>query len=253
MPDGVKLPPEATSLEKTTAVKTDKILAAWRGRPQCETCDIRHLALFSDLVEEDFRRFPLPVDDLEFGPGACPYRQGEPGAAVFTVRAGLVKLVQYLPNGLQRIVRLHRSGDVLGLEASLGHDYQHTAMTVQTALLCRIPAETIRRLSEETPRLSRQLMRRRHQSVTQADDWLTLLSTGSTRARMARLFLYLSGGEETATVQFFNREEVAAILGVTTETASRTVAEFRRQNVIVPLPTNRFRCDAAKLQEIARN
>lgn len=234
-------------------MKSEKILAAWRGRPECEACAVRHLALFSDLIEEDFRRFHLPIDDLEFGPGACPYQQGEFGAAVFTVRTGLVKLVQYLPNGLQRIVRLHRSGDALGMEAILGHDYQHTATTVQTTQLCRIPVETVRRLSEETPRLSRQLMQRWHQSVTQADDWLTLLSTGSTRARMARLFCYLIGDSDVPECQFFNREEVAAILGVTTETASRAVAELRRQQVIAPLHGNRFRCDLDKLEEIAAN
>lgn len=234
-------------------VKPSKIVAAWHGNPECESCGMRHLALFADLTEDDFHRFHFHIDDLEFMAGTSIYTQADPGKAIYTVRVGLVQLIQHLSTGQTRIVRLLRSGDVLGLEATLGHGYQHSAIAMRNTLLCRIPAETIQKLASETPRLCQQLMRFWHRSVTQADDWLTKLSTGSTRIRMARLFLYLQEDDASPVCQFFGREEVASIIGVTTETASRTVAEFKRDGVITLLHANRFRCDVARLKEIALN
>ncbi len=227
--------------------------AAWRGQPECAKCDIRHLALFADLREEDFTDVHLPVEDLEFQAGAALYRAEDPGQALFTVRGGLVKLVQYLANGDQRIVRLLRQGDTAGLEAAIDQPYRHTAVTMQTSRVCRIPMTTIHQLNADTPRLYGQLMKRWQQSVDRADEWLTFLSTGTARARMARLFLYLRSDATEPLCQLFGREDVAAILGITSETASRLIAELKRERIIIALPGNRFRCDVAKLEEIASN
>jgi DNA-binding MarR family transcriptional regulator len=47
------------------------------------------------------------------------------------------------------------------------------------------------------------------------------------------------------------REDMGAVLGITTETASRTIAEFRRKGLIELLEEHRFRCDTAALTRIA--
>ena len=234
-------------------MKPEKILAAWRGQPECTHCSVRHLALFADLDDEDFRNLHLPIEDLAFRPGATLYNMDDAGRAVFTVRSGLVKLIQYLPNGDQRIVRLLKQGDTVGLEAVLDQPYRHTALTMQDTLACRIPATSIHQLNARTPRLYGQLMRRWQLSVDRADEWLTFLSTGTARARIARLFLYVKGESADPVCQLFGREEVAAILGITSETASRLITELRRDGILAPLPGNRFRCDVARLQDIAAN
>lgn len=228
-------------------------MAAWRGQPECVKCNIRHLALFADLREEDFKDVYLPVEDLEFQAGAALYHAGDPGRAVFTVRRGLVKLVQYLANGDQRIVRLLRQGDTAGLEAVLDQPYRHAAVTMQATRICRIPMTTIHQLNADTPKLYGQLMKRWQQSVDRADQWLTFLSTGTARARLARLFLYLKADSTDPLCQLFGREDVAAILGITSETSSRLIAELKRERIIIALPANRFRCDVSKLEEIASN
>lgn len=207
--------------------------------------------MFADLEDEDIRGLRLPIDDLEYGVGSGLYHAGDPGRAVFTLRDGLVKLVQYLASGEQRIVRLLREGDTAGLEAVLDQPYRHTAVAMQNTFVCRIPISTLHQMVERAPRLYNQLMRRWQLSVDRADEWLTFLSTGTARARTARLFLYLKGDSCNSVCQLFGREDVAAILGITSETASRLIAELKREKIIVSLSGNRFQCDFAKLQEIA--
>lgn len=232
-------------------MKSGTITAAWRGHPDCRTCGVRHLALFSELNEGDFRAFHMPIEDLAFPKGAVVFRQGEPALAVFTIRSGIVKMVHQLPNGAQRIVRLHRTGAAIGLEATLGAPYQHDAIALQTALVCKIPADALNRLAAETPRLHHQLTRQWYQTVVQSDEWLTSLTLGTAKQRLARLFLYLVDVGPGPVCHFFRRDEIAAILGITGETASRTIAELKREEAVFQISARWFRCDADRLREIA--
>lgn len=212
---------------------------------------MRDLALFADLTREDFGLIHMPIDVLMFPAGAALYHVGDEPSAVFTVRTGLVKLVRYLPSGGQRIVRLLRRGDTAGLEAVLGQPYTHTAIAVHPVLTCRIPQAVIQRLSSQTPRLHQQLMNRWQKAVDRADAFLAELGTGGARARVARLFLTLADEGDGDECDFFAREDVGAMLGITTETASRMVAELKRQGTVIELSPNRFRCKLDDLQAIA--
>lgn len=230
-------------------MKRTQIDAAWQGTAHCMDCGIRDLVLFADLTEPDFNLIHLPIDEIAFEPGATIYSAGGDGATLYTIRSGLVKLVQYLPDGTQRIVRLLRNGASAGLEAILGKAYEHTAIALQPTQVCRIPRQVVERLSRETPRLHGQLMQRWHAALRQADDWLTELSTGKAPQRLARLLLQLA--EPDGGVTLFSREDLGAMLGITTEHASRTVAEFKRNAILMELAPNRYRCDVAQLTAIA--
>ncbi|MCR6630977.1 MAG: Crp/Fnr family transcriptional regulator [Magnetospirillum sp.] len=230
-------------------MKRTQIDAAWQGTAHCEDCGIRDLVLFADLTEPDFNLIHLPIDEIAFDTGATIYSAGGDGATLYTIRSGLVKLVQYLPDGTQRIVRLLKHGSTAGLEAILGQAYEHTAIALQPTQVCRIPRQVVERLSRETPRLHTQLMQRWHAALRQADDWLTELSTGKAPQRLARLILQLM--ECDGSVTLLSREDVGSMLGITTEHASRTVAEFKRSGVIVETGPNRYRINVDQLTSIA--
>lgn len=232
-------------------MKKNDVLAAWQGLANCKGCGIRDMALFADLRREDFTLIHLPIDELRYAAGAPLYHIGDAPDAVFTIRSGLIKLEQYSAGGGRRIVRLLRPGDTAGLEAVLQQPYAHTAVALRPALTCRIPIAVIDRLSQETPRLQKQLMQRWSQAVERADAFLVELGTGSARARVARLFITLVDDDPDSCCDLFGREDVGAMLGVTTETASRTVAEFKRQKLVEELSPNRFRCDLDGLEDAA--
>lgn len=230
-------------------MKRHQIDSAWGDNRQCQDCGIRDLVLFADLQEDDFGLIHLPIEEIEIHVGQSLYSAGSEGDALFTVRSGLMKLVQYLPDGMQRTVRLLTHGSTAGLEVTVGRAYEHTAIALRPTLVCRIPRLVVDRLSRETPRLHRQLMERWHHALRQADDWLTELSTGKASQRLARLLIHLM--ETDGTVTLFSREDLGAMLGITTEHASRTVAELKRQNALCELGGNRYRCDIDQLRCIA--
>ncbi len=219
------------------------------GPVDCLSCAIRSSVLFAGLVHEDGDAIVRPIGNLTVGPGEALYRAGTPAECLFTVRSGLVKLVQYLPDGRQRIVRLLRDTDVAGLEALLEEPFQHDAIALRATQVCRIPLDVVRGLEARNPSIRKELMARWQKALVEADAWLTQLSTGSARARMARLLLRLADSGDRCGL--FSREDMGAMLGITTETASRIIAEFKRSGVITGGEGDDVRCDMPALHRLA--
>lgn len=231
--------------------KSVTLREAWAGEADCRNCSLRKSVLFAGLNEQDFDRIHDPIDQFELKPGVSLYQTGDVGDHMFTVRSGSLKLVQYLPYGSQRIVRIAKGTDVLGLEALLGNAYQHDAIALTPTELCRFPTRVVKALSQENPKLHEELLQRWQRALTEADAWLTELSTGSARQRIARLLLRLTSDGETDECQLFGREDMGAMLGITTETASRTIAGFKREALITEIRANRFRINQDGLRHIA--
>ncbi|MCG6898241.1 MAG: Crp/Fnr family transcriptional regulator [Thiocapsa sp.] len=226
---------------------------AWSGEADCINCSLRTSVLFAGLTETDFAEIHDPIDQFNLKPGTSLYRTGDAADHMFTVRSGVMKLVQYLPDGSQRIVRIARTADVLGLEAMIeGGGYQHDAVALQPTEVCRFPARLVRDLGCSKPELQRELLSRWQRALSEADAWLTELSTGSARQRIARLLLRLVRDRESSACQLFSREDMGAMLGITTETASRTIAEFKRKSLLVETSPNRFLLDIPNLNRIAQ-
>jgi len=216
----------------------------------CGGCAISHLVQFSGLREPEFEELHQPIDNLTFPPESLMYHQGDSGNALYTLRSGLVKLEQNMPDGSHRIVRLLKAGDVAGLEAILGNAYQHNAVVLQEAHACRVPLTVSQQLNRETPRLHKEMMSHWQHALDEADIFLTKLSTGSARTRVAWLLRrLLEPGKDICFLP--NRTDLGAILGITTETASRTIAALKREGIIQSVDQDNVRCDLVRLEELA--
>jgi CRP-like cAMP-binding protein len=223
---------------------------AWDGsNTDCLNCSLRSSALFSGLTEQDFSLIHEPVEQLSLKPGDLLYKMGDSGHHLFTVRSGLIKLVQYLPDGTQRIVRLVKSTDVLGLEMMVSDQYEHEAVVLRDSELCRYPKEAVTRLSQSNQVLHKDLMLRWQKALTEAGDWLTKLSTGSAKKRMANMLLQLTENDSSE-CYLLSREDIGSILGITIETASRTISEFKRSGLINELSHNHFDLDVPGLRDV---
>lgn len=223
---------------------------AWTGVADCRNCAIRNSVLFSGLVEADFDRIHRPIDQLTYAPGADIYQQDDPAGAILTIRSGLVKLTQYLPDGTQRIVRLLCKTDNFGLEAMVSDHYEHTATALHPTEICRIPVDTIREISRNKPQLYQDLMGRWHKALNDADRWIIEFCTGQARARVARLLLWLAERTGGNRCELFGREDLGALLGLTTETVSRVMAEMKRQKLIIESKPNQLTCDVEALRRL---
>lgn len=224
---------------------------AWTGVADCQHCAMRSTALFAGLAQSDFEAIHRPIDQFAYAPGTEIYQQEDPARSLITIRSGLVKLTQYLPDGTQRIVRLLCKSDTFGLEALLAPTYEHTATALHPTQICRIPIETIRELSQRRPSLCNDLMERWHRALNDADRWIIEFCTGPARARVARLLIWLSRRSGGNQCELFGREDLGALLGLTTETVSRVMADLKRQKLIEEVRPNVFVCRIESLEQLA--
>jgi CRP-like cAMP-binding protein len=210
-------------------IKTE---SAWRGTADCRACGIRDMVLFADLREEDFNLIHAPIDDLEYAAGQPLVRMGETATSLYTLRTGVIKLVRNTVDGRQRIVRVLRSGDVVGLEALMGPTYDSDAISLTPIKVCRLPLQVIQRLNRETPRLHQRLLEKWHHNLKEADHWLAELNFGNARQRLAGLILKMRSEQDPSVCTLFSREDMGAMLDLKLETVSRTLNAFVREGLI---------------------
>jgi CRP/FNR family transcriptional regulator, anaerobic regulatory protein len=209
-----------------------RIDSAWKGTSDCRSCGIRDMVLFADLNEQDFSEMHTPIDDLSFGAGDVMYAEGQTAQGLFTLRKGTVKLIRTTVDGRERIVRVLRPGDVIGLEALVTSRYDSEAVALVDVSVCRIPLSVINHLSANSPRLHLRLMKKWQQALKDADDWLAELNFGSARQRVARLALKMREPEEPKFTAFFARDDMGSMLDLKLETVSREISGLVRDGAL---------------------
>lgn len=219
---------------------------------ECNLCPTREIALFANLKPEDLLQMHSPIQYEVIEKGSKLFEIDEKADYIYTVHDGVLKLVQYLPTGEQRIVRLMRKGDLAGIEAVTTAEYQHDAIAMTKISVCKIPADIVLELSRKSPELHANLLNKWQHALTTSYTWLTRLSTGPSRYRVVRLLIWLAENCHHEEFYMPGREDIGNMLSLTTETVSRTIAGLRRDGDLELLGSERARADVAKLKKIVK-
>jgi len=219
------------------------------GRMDCRRCGERNGKLFSSLNVQAIDHRSLAVHDYEFPSGMRILRQGDPADAIFTIRAGFIKRWLTLPDGGVRIVRLLRPGDVLGLEALSQRSYDLSAGAITAVHLCRLPIEAIEQLRVTQPNLVAELEARWRDLLARTDRFATMVAAGPSRARVLKLLRYLAQFAAPAPCPSVSRQDMAAMLDVSSATASRVVAELKTAGLLRER-RHRFEFDLASVEQL---
>lgn len=204
-------------------IKTE---SAWRGTSDCRTCAIREMALFGSLTEGDFAHIHAPIDDLAYRSGDTLHAEGQAAHGVYTLRSGMLKLSRVTADGRQRILRLLRPGDVVGLEALATECYDSNVTALTDVTVCRIPTEVIHHLSQRSPRMHAGLLNKWQKTLREADDWLAAINFGTARQRVGQFALKMRHSTDPSLSTLFSREDMGAMMDLKLETVSREVSHL---------------------------
>lgn len=211
--------------------------------------------LFSGLPESAFDDTLQPINHLLTRPGGVLFDVTETEPAIFAIRRGLVKLQHTAADGTQRIVRLLGPGSAIGLELLDGdRRYRNTAIAVSEVDACRIPLSTATTLQSKYPVLCGQIRQQLQDQLDLSDEWITVLSTGPAKERIANLLLMLVEFSTDANndIELLPGEDMAAIVGTTAETVSRVIAGLKRRQLLNKVADSLYRVDVKALQAICR-
>jgi CRP/FNR family transcriptional regulator len=196
---------------------------------------IDHKFISDDYAAKELLEYSKTTRKLFFAPQQIIFNERTEADTIYIIAEGMVKLLSYLPNGKARIIRLHGSGSVLGLTGMFENMYKHKAVAVHEVVLLKIATGSLKQLKQQYPEKYLSIIEKMYENLNIADAWITQFSTGSIKARVARLITFLSYLETETTpdiVELLTCEEMASVLGVTTESVSRVLAEFKRQQIL---------------------
>lgn len=232
-----------------------RICTAWRGNADCLACDGRENSFFAGLSPDAIAGLHVGVDNVAQPSGDTLYQAGAKADYLWVLRTGAVKLLALSWNGEPRIVRVLKPGDVAGLEGLLAGTYAHTAVAVGEVRACRTPVRAVQRVCLEQASFQWNLMQKWQAALQETEQWLVDMTTTAApaRTRMARLLLRLRDGESNR-IYNFSREDFGLMLGTTIETASRILAAFVRERLLVRRePAGRFYDgDIVRLEMVAQ-
>jgi CRP-like cAMP-binding protein len=160
-----------------------------------------------------------------------------------------VKLLR-LDEGTRHLVGWMAAGGVIGLEGVFGERYRHSAVAIEPLEYCRIPRAVIRYLEGAGHGFCRELGRLWQANMDECDSFIVTLGAGTAKKRLARLLLKLGAMHEGRYCVSLRRSDIGAALGVSMETASRLMAEFRRRGLL-RVAGRRMVCDRTGLGALA--
>ncbi len=231
------------------------VCKAWRGNTNCLACDGRENSFFAGIAPNAVAHLHVEVNNTASSSNKTLYQSGDKAEHLWVIRTGIVKLLAASWDGEPRIVRVLKPGDVAGLEGLLAGYYAHTALTTGEVRACRTPLRAIQQLCLEQAGFQWNLMRRWQAALQETEQWLVDMTSAaaSARIRMARLLLHLRDGESSR-IYIFCREDLSLMLGTTIETASRIIAAFFRERLLVRREASSrfYDADVTRLESVAQ-
>jgi CRP/FNR family transcriptional regulator len=226
-----------------------------RGDP-CLRCGARPESVCGVIDDCDLHRLSAASVVTAFDPGTSFISEGEPAEHFFNVTDGHAKLYKLLPDGRRQIVGFARRGDFLGLAVS--KSYAFGAEAIDRVRVCRFSRRKLEALLDDFPALERQLLKVASNELVVAQEQMLLLGRKTARERVASFLRAreerpVPCGDGTGRVPLpMTRGDIADYLGLTLETVSRTLSQFKRDRLIA-LPTLSEACllDREAVTEIA--
>ncbi|WML90602.1 Crp/Fnr family transcriptional regulator [Thiothrix lacustris] len=205
-----------------------------KGRGHCQSCQIRHLSIFAQLPMDrliEIQAFQPSV--VTYSADETVYYQGDASLNAFTLRKGLVKLIKTLPNGRTQIVRVLRTGDLFGFDGFAGESYNHTAIPLSEIEVCRLPLQDLTELKKQNAEIENTMMKRWIQHLREAEDMMLELGAKKAAERLASFLIRWCENNNGGWVPLpLSRAEVGELLGLTIETVSRFLSDWKRQGFL---------------------
>jgi len=222
----------------------------------CAACGVRHLTFCAGLEAAEINHLSALVSRQTHGPHHALFYEGDTAEHVYNVTRGAIKLYKLLPDGRRQITGFLLSGDFLGLAGKDGYSY--SAETVTAVDLCRFQRKKLDQLFAQFPQLERRMLKLATDELIAAQDQMLLLGRRTAAERVASFLVRLSERETVRGLPGnpvympMTRGDVADYLGLTIETVSRTLSQFKRNRLIsLKSLTEIELVDKARLLEMA--
>lgn len=204
----------------------------------CRDCVIRDVTIFSDLEAGELQSISRLIHLSRYRKNQILFLEDNPARAIFIIKSGMIKVSKSLEDGREQILKVLRSGDILGFETIYEDNYSATAEVLSDAELCCLDKGKFLRLMETNSKISLKMMKALGKELEEARSKIRDLGLKNAREKMATFLLSQvslsekSEGKEKKLTLGLSRQEISEMIGLSQETVSRILSEFKKDKII---------------------
>jgi CRP/FNR family transcriptional regulator, cyclic AMP receptor protein len=205
---------------------------------ECIDCHLRPDNFFCALSQASLTAFKQIRHEAVFPENAVVFLEGQAPRGIFMLCEGQAKLCASASNGKTFILRIAMPGELLGLHAVVaGTPYEETVETMKPCRLNFVSSQDFLRFLKEHGDAC--LRAAQHIGRDCHDAYEVVRSVGlshSISARVAKFLLVsVADGQVTNgslhTRFVLTHEDIAQLMGTTRESITRTLSDFKRNNI----------------------
>jgi CRP/FNR family transcriptional regulator, cyclic AMP receptor protein len=181
------------------------------------------------------------------------YREGDMPRGMYYINKGKIKLFKIHDAGKELIINLLGDGDFFGYTALLsGKDYPETAQALEDSDVTFIASEDFFKLIYNNREVAKKFLHILTRNVSEQQDKLLELAYSSVRKRVAEALIQLQEKHQGPTPFSisFSREDLANIVGTSTESLIRTISDFKEEKLVEVNDGKIFLLNDKKLKEM---
>ncbi len=222
----------------------------------CHACKIRSTGFFCQFSPKAIKDFDAVKSSAAYPEGSVLFMEKQNCRGVFVICQGEVKLTISSSEGKTLITRIAKAGEILGLMSALsGKPYEVTAETLRPCQVSFVRRDDFLRFIMQHAEAALGAMNQLSANYHGACEQLRTVGLSSSAGeRLARLLLEWAGGEESKAASIkmpLTHEEIAACIGSTRETVTRTLSEFKNKHLVVLKGSTLFISNRAALESLA--
>lgn len=221
-----------------------------------EDCVLCEAGLYSGLSTRQVCEIRGLLSKHRHGAHEVLFREGEPNTYLYLLREGQLKLTTVTPDGREQIIGLGLPGHLLGFHSMHDTVHTYTAETLTAVQLCKIRRADMVDVLRQNPSVMLRVIDMLNEELNRAQLLIRLLGQKTSVEKVAAFILSLAplglrNGSPTELPLPLSRQEMAELLGLTVETVSRHMSEFKREGIL-DAPRGHVRIlNAERLQRLA--
>ncbi|MFH0896242.1 MAG: Crp/Fnr family transcriptional regulator [Bacteroidota bacterium] len=200
-------------------------------------------SIFNKVEKDDLDILNDKKNVTVYKKGKTIFCNGTRPGSIYCLNQGVIKIFKYGAYGKEQIIRFAVPGELFGLRALLAdRNYNTTATVIEDAIVCSITRSNFMQVLLKYPQMSVQIMTSLSQQLEDADNRITSMAQKTVRERVAEslvwLFKTFHGDKPFAYNEIslhplsLSREDLANIVGTSTETVIRLLSEFKKDHMI---------------------
>ena len=220
---------------------------------------LNQIPLLKILSAQDRQQVLGEMTETRYGKGQYIFREGDPTEYFHIVKEGSVKCVKSSLDGKECTLKVLMPGDLFCCDASAfdGASHPGTAQPMGDVSVLRMKKEAYFKMLRANPDAAMEVIRYLGNRLNEAQEKAKVLALDSADQRLASLLVDLA---ERSSVQDSNgirlsvrltRQDMANMVGVTTETAIRIMARFKRDRLVSGTAARLVIRDLPRLKQLA--